>query len=123
MERKVALRRTAIARRLRRDMTDAERALWGRLRLGRLGVKFRRQMPIGRFIADFASLGAKLVIEVDGGQHDAARRSEHERTVALEAAGFFVLRFWNNDVLGNIDGVLGEITRAIAAAKSRNAPQ
>ena len=98
-------------------MTDAERALWLRLRAGRLGVKFRRQLPIGRFFADFGSYEAKVVVEVDGGQHDPVRGSEHARTVALESAGFLVLRFWNHEVLGNIDGVLTEIARAIAASR------
>ena len=101
-------------RRLRRSMTDAEQKLWGHLRNGALGVKFRRQMAIGKFIADFASLEAKLVVEVDGGQHASAAQRDDERAAALAARGFLVLRFWNNDVLRNIDGVLADIARTLA---------
>jgi very-short-patch-repair endonuclease len=103
------------ARGLRRDMTDAEAKLWPQLRGRQLqGVKFRRQMPIGRFVADFASVEAKLVIELDGGQHAEQVEADAERSAAIEAAGFLVLRFWNNDVLTNIDGVLAEIASVLA---------
>lgn len=92
------------ARRLRRDMTDAERALWRILRSRLLdGWKFRRQVPLGPYIADFASHSARLVVEADGGQHD--RESDAARTSFLEGEGYRVLRFWNNDILTNPEGV------------------
>ena len=112
---------TAIARRLRREMTDAERRLWARLRNRQLGVKFRRQMPINRFVADFGCEQAKVVIELDGGQHAIAVRQDRERTVAVEAAGYLVLRFWNTDVLENTDGVLAEIARTLSARSVHSA--
>src|ERR1041385_1765336 len=98
----------ATARRLRRDQTDAERKLWFRLRDRRLaGLKFRRQMPIDRYVADFCCESARLIVELDGGQHVDRTAADAERT--LEAHGYLVLRFWNNDVLQNIDGVLQTI--------------
>jgi very-short-patch-repair endonuclease len=101
---------TGTARRLRRDQTDAERALWFRLRDRRLrGWKFRRQMPINRYVVDFCCESAHLIIELDGGQHAEQRAADAERTAALEAQGYLVLRFWNNDVLRNMDGVLQTI--------------
>ena len=98
-------------------MTDAETALWWRLRHGQLnGHRFRRQVPIGPFIADFACLAARLVVEVDGGQHiDDADRDER-RTAWLEERGYRVLRFWNTDVLTNIEAVLETTLRALPAA-------
>jgi very-short-patch-repair endonuclease len=105
---------TQIARRLRRRQTDAERYLWFKLRNQRLGgLKFRRQMQLNGFVVDFCCPDAKLIIEVDGGQH--ALRSEQDllRTKNLETSGYLVLRFWNNDVLRNIDGVLEEILRTV----------
>jgi very-short-patch-repair endonuclease len=102
------------ARRLRGDSTDAERALWRRLRDRRLeGRKFRRQVPMGRYIVDFFCLEAKLIVEVDGGQHDWERAKDEVRTQYLESLGFRVIRFWNNDVLGNITGVLEQILIAL----------
>jgi len=87
-------------------MTDAERRLWSRLRDRRLrDLKFVRQLPIGPFIADFACRDHDLVIEVDGGQHANSAR-DLDRTKILNEHGFHVLRFWNNDVLSNLDGVL-----------------
>jgi very-short-patch-repair endonuclease len=103
---------TQRARELRRNMTDAERALWRRLRRGTLGGKFRRQAPVGQYIVDFACLEARLVVEVDGGQH-AESRGDDERDRWLASQGFRVLRFWNNDVLGNIRGVLEVIAEAL----------
>jgi len=101
-------RNVAIARSLRRGQTDAERKLWFRLRDRRLdGLKFRRQMPLGRYIVDFCCESARLIIEVDGGQHTEAR--DLDRTRDLEAMGYLVLRFWNNDVLKNADGVVESI--------------
>ena len=104
------------ARRLRREMTDAERILWLRMR-GRelLGLKFRRQHPIGHYIVDFTCPDARLVVELDGGQH-ADSGSDERRTAFLEAAGYLVLRFWNNDVLTQTDAVLAAI---LAVARSR----
>ena len=99
------------ARRLRRDATDAERALWRVLR-GRAiaGLKFRRQHPIGRYIVDFVCLERRLIVELDGGQHTA--EVDGPRTAYLEAAGYRVVRFWNPDVLRNPEGVVEVIVAA-----------
>ena len=101
-------------------MTDAERKLWSRLRNRQLGVKFRRQMPIDRFIADFASVEAKLVNELDGSQHslDIERERDRKRTAVIDSAGYIVIRFWNLEVLTNIDGVVEEIVRTLASYTS-----
>jgi very-short-patch-repair endonuclease len=102
------------ARRLRRHQTDAERILWFRLRDRRLaGWKFRRQKSLNGFIVDFCCPDAKLVVELDGGQH--ASRSEQDalRTKSLEKSGYLVLRFWNNDVLSNTEGVLEELLSTV----------
>ena len=99
--------RVATARRLQRDQTDAERALWFRLRDRRLnGLKFRRQMPIKSYVVDFCCESTRLIVELDGGQHAERSVEDAKRTADLEAYGFLVLRFWNNDVLSNLDGVL-----------------
>jgi very-short-patch-repair endonuclease len=100
----------SIARKLRSNQTDAELKLWLQLRSRRLGrLKFRRQVPIVGFIADFLCEEAKLIIEVDGGQHAETSTSDMERTRIMQDAGFEVVRFWNNEVLANIDGVLQRI--------------
>jgi very-short-patch-repair endonuclease len=108
-------RQREFARQMRAEPTDAERVLWQRLRhdVTLIGSHFRRQAAIGPFIVDFASRKAKLVIELDGGQHDWQQASDARRTRHIEAAGYRVLRFWNNDVLGNLEGVLNEIQRAL----------
>ncbi len=99
---------------LRRNTTDAERRLWAALRGRRLeGYKFRRQHPIGRFIVDFACTKHHLVIEADGGQHDESS-SDARRTAWLESRGWRVLRFWDNDVLANTDGVVSTIPQAVS---------
>jgi very-short-patch-repair endonuclease len=106
-----------VARRLIRSQTDAERVLWLRLRNRRLaGWKFKRQVPIERFIVDFCCPDGKLVIELDGGQHAIQTVQDTERTLALSARGYLVLRFWNNDVLTDIEGVLGEILLTLPKA-------
>ncbi|WP_237213874.1 endonuclease domain-containing protein [Falsiroseomonas oryziterrae] len=97
------------ARRLRRDMTNAERVLWAALRHDALGVRFRRQHPIGRYVADFACVEAKLVVEIDGGQHGCTL--DAERDAAMQRLGWMVLRYWNNEVLENRDGMLADIAR------------
>jgi very-short-patch-repair endonuclease len=103
-----------LARALRRDATDTERIMWGLLRDRRLGgVKFRRQVPIGPFVADFASIAHRLVVELDGGQH-ANSATDARRDAFLADAGWRVLRFWNNDVTGNREGVLASIAQAVA---------
>ena len=103
------------ARNLRANSTDAERALWQHLRANRLrGHKFRRQAPIGQYIVDFACFEARLIIELDGGQHAERSKYERDRTAWLQAQGFRVLRFWNTDVLNNLDGVKEVIAEACA---------
>ena len=103
------------ARDLRKNMTDAERKLWHYLRLRQVaGHKFRRQVPIGPYVADFACLKALIVIEVDGGQHSEARANDSVRDDFLRGQGFRVLRFWNNEVLANMDGVWRRITSEIS---------
>jgi very-short-patch-repair endonuclease len=105
---------TARARNLRRNVTDAERRLWSRLRRNQLnGHHFRRQVPIGRYVADFVCAQKKLIIEVDGGQHAVQKAADEIRTRYLEDRGYRVLRFWNNDVLGNTDGVVETILAAL----------
>lgn len=102
------------ARRLRKDATDAERKLWSALRHKQIeGFKFRRQVPIGEFVADFACLSQRLIIEVDGGQHDAERERDAARTAWLNARGYRVIRFWNNDVLDHLEGVVQTILTAL----------
>src|SRR6266851_3899233 len=102
--------RNKIARKLRSSQTDAERKLWSMLRDRRLnGLKFKRQMPIGRFVVDFACAEAKLIVELDGGQHAVGVDDDRRRTAALEAMGYLVIRFWNHDVLTNMNGVLETI--------------
>lgn len=97
--------RSLLARRLRRAMTPAEHALWRHLRgRQRYNLKFRRQHPIGPFVVDFACLEPALVIEVDGGQHNGSR-TDTARDAYLRRCGFHVLRFWNDEVLTNPDGV------------------
>ena len=91
-------RLTPVARQLRRDMTDCERVLWSRLRGSQLdGCKFVRQFAIGPAIADFACRSARLVIELDGGQHTEATEADAERTRLIEVHGYTVIRFWNSD--------------------------
>src|SRR5262249_46601707 len=103
------------ARRLRRSQTDAERRLWFRLRDRRLaGWKFKRQAQIDRFVVDFFCADAKLIVELDGGQHDQERERDADRTRVLEAMGYLVLRFWNHDVMRKVDGVLEEILSTVS---------
>ena len=113
------------ARGLRRRQTDAERRLWSRLRDRRLqGAKFARQVPVGVYVVDFCCRELKVIVELDGGQHAVQARSDAERTAFLEALGYRVLRFWNNDALANTDGVLQRIAQALAARPSpRPSPQ
>ena len=99
------------ARKLRADMTDAERKIWTLLRTAFADWRFRRQVPIRQYIADFASHQARLVIEIDGGQHN--EEIDAPRTAIIENDGYRVIRFWNNDVLANIDGVAALLTKAL----------
>jgi very-short-patch-repair endonuclease len=105
------------ARRLRRDMTDAERLLWRYLRNRHFsGWKFRRQHELDRYIVDFVCPDACLIVELDGGQHVEMVAKDAERTRRLEGMGYRVLRFWNNDVLMNTEAVLGVILEVWASA-------
>jgi very-short-patch-repair endonuclease len=98
-----------LGRRLRANQTDAETVLWNRIRNRQIdGHKFGRQVPIGRYICDFVCREKQIVIEVDGGQH-AESSADAIRDNYLIAEGYRVLRFWNNDVLGNLEGVLTTI--------------
>ena len=108
---------TTRARSLRRGMTDAERFLWKVLRSKKInGHRFRRQHPIGQYIADFACIEQRIVIELDGGQHQEQNIYDEQRSVCLQAQGWRVLRFWNNEVLNNIDGVLTVIAENLTGA-------
>jgi very-short-patch-repair endonuclease len=98
--------RTVLAKALRRNATDAEKKLWILLRDRRLGGwKFRRQLPLGSYIVDFYCANAKLIVEADGGQH-ADSIADDIRTRWLNANGYRVKRYWNNDVLTNPEGVI-----------------
>ena len=107
------------AKLLRKNMTDAEKKLWQRLRGEQCGVKFRRQHPFDNFILDFVCLERKLVIEVDGGQHAENSKYDEYRTSTLNQAGFTVLRFWNNQVLEETDAVAEVIWNCLHSSEFR----
>lgn len=100
-----------LAKNLRINYTDAERMLWSHLRARRLdGLKFRRQQPVGKYIVDFICFEKRIVIEVDGGQHSWEKTRDEARDKWLSTEGYRVLRFWNNEVLNNIAGVIEVIS-------------
>ncbi len=114
---------TTKARNLRTQSTDAERTLWRHLRSRHAdGYKFRRQHPIGPYIADFACPEQWLIIELDGSQHMERTVQDRQRTTFLESQGFRVLRFWDNDVLKNTEGVLTTILIALDSATAHRIP-
>ena len=108
------------AKRMRSGMTEAERRFWHAIRARRFhGLVFRRQVPIAGYIADFVCHDIKLIVEIDGGQHsaDAAMRDDATRTSDLAKEGYRLVRFWNNDVTENLDGVLVRLREATAEAR------
>jgi very-short-patch-repair endonuclease len=106
------------ARKLRTEATDAERALWARLRRRQiLGYKFRRQQPLGQYIVDFVCLEKRLIVEVDGSQHNEQQSYDAARTGWLESQGYRVLRFWNNEVLSEMASVIEAITQQLALGR------
>ena len=108
------------ARELRKNATDCERLLWQHLRAHRLqGFKFKRQQPLGLYIVDFVCFEARLIIEADGGHHAEQAEYDNRRDDWLRSQGFTVLRFWNNEVLNNIDGVL---ERILEGCQNSNSP-
>ena len=114
---------TIRARGLRRDATDAEQRLWSRLRGDRLGVRFRRQLVFERrYVLDFYAPSVKLAVEADGGQHGVAISKDEARTRFLVKRGVTVLRFWNNEVLDNTDGVVMAIQAVIGRLASQASP-
>jgi very-short-patch-repair endonuclease len=111
------------ARELRQALTEAEQFVWRRLRNRRFAqYKFRRQVPLGAYILDFACFDKKLVIELDGGQHTLQRSYDSERTRWLESQGFRVVRFWNHEVLGDWETVEEMIWRELQKDPSPPAP-
>jgi very-short-patch-repair endonuclease len=98
---------------LRKESTPAEHQLWSRIRNKQLGVSFRRQHAVGNYITDFYSPGAKLIIELDGSQHFEQEGYDQERTKYLEAQGYKVIRFWNNDVMKDIESVIRAVILAM----------
>lgn len=96
-------------------MTDAERVLWRALRIAFPECHWRKQVPLGSYIADFCSHGHKLIIEVDGGQHFANGDCDAVRTRFFEAEGYRLVRFWNHEVLGSVEGVISRIAEALGS--------
>ena len=116
---------TKIAKNLRKRATGAERLLWNHLRSRQLeGLKFRRQEQIGNYLVDFVCFERRLVIEIDGGQHALKTEKDRDdlRDEFLKVEGFKVFRFWNNEVLGNIDGVLEVIRKGCLSSPSPLSP-
>ncbi|MDD5465772.1 MAG: DUF559 domain-containing protein [Candidatus Omnitrophica bacterium] len=112
---------TPNAKRLRNNPTEAEKYLWYMFRNKNLGVKFRRQTVIGKFIVDFVCFENKLIVEIDGGQH-AQSEYDSARDQWLREQGFKILRFWNHDVLGKRDGVLQKIVEHLKSTPSLALP-
>lgn len=107
---------TDLGKELRRQGTHAERVLWLKLRNKQLGgIKFRRQQPVGNYIVDFVTFDKHLIIEIDGGQHNEDRimEKDYQRTKWLESQGFQVIRFWNNEVVENLGGVIYQIQEVL----------
>ncbi len=114
---------TGIARRLRKQSTDTERHLWRHLRERRIeGFKFRRQQPVGRYVVDFVNLEKKVIIELDGGQR-ALGPGDKVRDEWLRAEGYKVLRFWDNQIFNNLEGVLETIRDALLTPHPDPLPQ
>jgi len=112
--------KTNIARKLRRRQSNSEAIFWREVRGSLLaGYKFRRQVPIGKYIADFVCESAKLIIELDGHQHAEIEDKDRARTAVLETYGYRVVRFWNHDVYDNLDGVIAEVLRELELAINR----
>ena len=112
------------ARSLRQSQTDAEALIWNHLINRRLeGLKFRRQYRIGSYIADFACVDTKLIIELDGGQHSEATAEDAERSSILRLSGWNVLRFWNTEVFANLDGVFRDDQRGCDAPSPQPSPR
>ena len=117
--RKGVRRIVAAARKLRRTSTDVERKLWHRIRDKQIdNFRFRRQRPIGKYIVDFICLDAKLVIELDGGQHTTDVAYDERRTAFLRSLGYRVLRIWNSEVIENLDGVLERLRSELLSANA-----
>jgi len=103
---------------LRKNMTDVEWRMWYHLRARRFqGWKFRRQVPVGPYVVDFLCEEARLVVELDGGQHQGQKVRDAERTAWLNARGYRVIRFWNNDVVENVEGVLATLSPALSQGR------
>lgn len=113
----------AFVKSLRKRSTDAESLLWKHLRAKRLkGLKFRRQEPIGKYIADFVCYEKQIIIEVDGGQHSIDKDRDNERDIWFKGEGFKVLRFWNNEVLNDTEAVLTAIMMSCLESPSPSSP-
>jgi very-short-patch-repair endonuclease len=105
------------AKALRSNQTDAEQRLWYHLRAHRfMGLKFKRQKPMGRYIVDFVCVERRLIVELDGGQHAEQVGYDQDRDAWLRSQGYTVLRFWNNDVMQQLEGVLERIRLSLSAA-------
>ena len=114
--RRISTNQKTRSRQLRKNMTDVERLLWLKLRGRQLqGYRFRRQHPIKNYIVDFVCIELTLIIELDGGQHANQSLYDQQRTDVLNGAGFKVLRFWNNDCIENMEGVLVRICESLPA--------
>ncbi len=114
---------TDLACKLRHEGTEAEKRIWHLLRSRQIDTKFRRQQPIEGYIVDFVSFERRLIIEIDGGQHADPSDYEERRTRCLEANGFQILRFWNNDVMENEEGVYQRVMTALRAAPTPSPSQ
>ncbi len=110
------------AKALRKNLTEAEKLLWYRLRKKQLGVKFRRQVPIGQYIVDFYSVESRLIIELDGGQHAETKIYDDERIKFLENKGLTVIRYWNNQVLTETDAVIENISQYLQNGMYQSLP-
>ena len=107
------------AKQLRRSSTEAEKKLWRGLRTKLPGYKWRRQMPVGPYFADFDCFAKRLIVEMGGGQHSEAAEYARSRTLFLKGQGYRVLRFWNHDVTRNMDGMLGAIAAELISPPDR----
>lgn len=111
------------ARGLRKNQTEAEKMLWDRLRYRQLDdCKFRRQRPVGRFVADFICLERKLIVELDGEHHAGQSERDYERDHWLKESGYRVLRFWNREITEDIEGVLDKIRKGLKTPPEPNTP-